>query len=62
MELDRLTRALHDRFDAKTAAREQALPAARRSIRASANAIRAIHRLEFDQARELIGYSRVALD
>lgn len=62
MDLDDLTRSLHERFDAKTAARERALPAARRSIRASANAIRAIHRRELDRARELIGESRAALD
>lgn len=61
MELDALTSDLHERFDAKTAARERALPAARRSIRASANAIRAIHRLEFDRARTLIAASRAAL-
>ena len=46
----------------RTPARERALPAARRSIRSSANAIRAIHRLEFDTARTLIGESRAALD
>jgi translin len=60
--LDDLTRDLHSRFDAKVAAREQALPAARRSIRASANAIRAVHRGELDRADELIGESRAALD
>ena len=62
VDLDGLTHSLHDRFDAKTTAREQALPAARRSIRASANAIRAIHRAELERARELIGESRAALD
>ncbi len=62
MELDDLSRSLHDRFDAKTAARERALPASRRSIRASANAIRAVHRLELDRARQLIGESRTAID
>ena len=36
------------RFDDTHAARERALPAARRSIRACANAIRAIHRCEFE--------------
>jgi translin len=61
VELDRLAADLHRRFDETTAARERALPAARRSIRASANAIRAIHRLEFDRARELIEASRAAL-
>ncbi len=62
MDLGDLTHDLHSRFDATTAARERALPAARRSIRASANAIRAIHRLELDRARELIAESRAALD
>ena len=61
MRLDDLTRDLHTRFDATVAAREQALPAARRSIRASANAIRAIHRGEFDRADELIAASGDAL-
>ena len=62
MDLDDLTHSLHGRFDAKTAARERALPAARRSIRASANAIRASHRGELERARELIGESRAAID
>ena len=62
MDPDRLSDALHERFDAKTAAREKALPAARRSIRASANAIRAVHRGEFATARSLIADSRAALD
>ncbi|HSL11030.1 MAG TPA: haloacid dehalogenase [Actinomycetota bacterium] len=61
MDLESLSRDLHRRFDAKTAARERALPAARRSIRASANAIRAVHRGEFDVATRLIGESRAAL-
>jgi translin len=61
VRLDDLTRDLHTRFDATVAAREQALPAARRSIRASANAIRAIHRGEFDRADELIAASGDAL-
>ena len=61
MDLEQLAADLHRRFDLTTAAREQALPAARRSIRASGNAIRAIHRLEFDRAAELIEESRAAL-
>jgi translin len=61
VDLEALSQAFHDRFDAKTAAREKALPAARRSIRASANAIRAIHRHEPDLAQRLIGESRSAL-
>ena len=62
MDLDELSRSLHARFDTKTAAREKALPASRRSIRASANAIRAVHRLELDLARKLIAESRAAID
>jgi translin len=62
VDLSSLARAIHERLDAKNAARERALPAARRSIRASANAIRAIHRLDLDTAKELIAQSRAALD
>jgi translin len=62
VDLSELARSIQSRLDAKNAARERALPAARRSIRASANAIRAIHRLEFDAAKELIADSRAALD
>jgi translin len=61
VHLDDLTRDLHARFDATVAAREQALPAARRSIRASANAIRAVHRGELERAAELIAESDEAL-
>jgi len=50
------------RFEEKTAAREKALVAARRSIRFSANAIRAIHRGELDQAHELMEQSRQAIE
>ena len=62
MDLSDLAASIRQHLDAKNAARERALPAARRSIRASANAIRAIHRLEFDDARTLIADSRAALD
>jgi translin len=62
VDLDGLARDLHRRFEARNAAREQVLPAARRSIRASANAIRAIHRRETERAGELISESRAALD
>jgi translin len=62
VDLSELALSIQARLDAKNAAREQALPAARRSIRASANAIRAIHRLELDTAETLIRESRAALD
>lgn len=44
------------------AARERALPAARAAIRSSANAIRAIHRGEFDQAHRLMDEARAKVD
>jgi translin len=62
VDLDDLSRDIHGRFDAKNAARERVLPASRRSVRASANAIRAIHRGELDRARRLIDESRAAID
>jgi translin len=62
VDLSELARSIQGRLDAKNAAREHALPAARRSIRASANAIRAIHRLELAAAEALIADSRAALE
>jgi translin len=62
VDLDELARDLHQRLEARNAARERVLPAARRSIRASANAIRAIHRGEKERALTLISESRAALD
>jgi translin len=61
VDLDGLIGELHARFDATVTAREQALAEARRSIRASANAIRAVHRGEFQRADQLIGESGDAL-
>jgi translin len=61
VRLEDLARSFHERFDVKMAAREKALPAARRSIRASANAIRAIHRHELDSARALMHESADAI-
>jgi translin len=62
LDLSELARSVQARLDEKNAARERALPAARRSIRASANAIRAIHRLDFETATGLIEESRASLD
>src|SRR4051812_41603070 len=61
MAYEEFAREFQSRFDAKMAAREKALPAARRSIRASANAIRAIHRRDTGPARELMQQSADAL-
>ncbi len=62
MDLSRVSESVRARFDAKMAAREEALSASRRSIRASANAIRAIHRGQFDEAHGLMEQSRSALE
>jgi translin len=62
LDVSELTRSIRARLDEKHAARERALPAARRSIRASANAIRAIHRSDLETAERLIAESRAALD
>src|SRR5437879_976637 len=62
MNLSLMSEEFQRRFEEKTAAREQALVAARRSIRFSANAIRAIHRGEFDSAHELMDQSRQAIE
>lgn len=62
MDLGALSSSFQRRFEAKTAAREKALSASRRSIRASANAIRAIHRRDFEQAEQLMADSRSALE
>jgi translin len=47
-------------LDAKNAAREQTLALSREIIRTSANTIRAVHRGEFDEARELLRRARNA--
>ena len=62
MNLDDLAQDIHDRFDLRMRAREQALPAARRAIRSCANAIRAVHRSEWETAHRLMDEARTALD
>jgi translin len=62
VKLSDLADAFQRQFEEKSAAREKALVAARRSIRASANAIRAIHRGELDQAHNLMEESRAAIE
>jgi translin len=61
VNLSDLSDSFQGRFDQIMAEREKALSAARRSIRASANAIRAVHRGELDQAHGLMGESRTAI-
>ncbi len=49
-------------FSAKDAAREKALPLCREVIRNCSNAIRAVHRQEFDLAKELLQSAHNLLD
>jgi len=51
--LDEIMEGVRTNFASKNAARERALPLCRESIRCSANAIRAVHRHDFDTARRL---------
>jgi translin len=62
VELDDVSEAIRGRFDARMQARERALPASRQAIRCCANAIRAIHRGEFDLAHRLMDEARAAID
>ena len=52
---------VRESFASKNQAREKALPLCRDAIRFSANAIRAVHRDEFDAARDLVGKARAQL-
>lgn len=62
MDLQALSDEFHRRFDEKMVAREAALSASRKAIRSSANAIRAIHRGEVEEAERLMAEARRALD
>jgi translin len=55
--LDGIMESVRENFVSKNAARERALPLCRDSIRFSANAIRAVHRNDFETARALVGQS-----
>src|SRR5205807_2080189 len=59
-ELEALAERARAVLDAKNAAREQTLALSREIIRTSANTIRAVHRGEFDTARQLLGQARAA--
>jgi translin len=59
---DELAAGIRARLDERHAARERALPAARRAIRFCANAIRALHRGEMELAAQLTADARAALD
>jgi len=60
-QLDRLVGEIRAGLDAANRARELALPACRRVVRASGSSIRAVHRLDPDRAAELADEAEVAL-
>jgi translin len=60
--LNEIADSVRQYLDSKHRAREEALPLTREVIRFSANAIRAVHRGEFEAAEELIGKGRANLE
>ncbi len=60
--LDTIADKVRVYFAAEDGAREKGLELSRETIRFSANAIRAVHRGEFDQARELIASARANVE
>lgn len=62
MDLSRLGESLREEFDARNAARDRALSSSRNAIRACGNAIRALHRYEYDVAGKLIDEAQGHID
>jgi translin len=60
--LEAIANSIREDFEAKDAAREKVLPLCREAIRYCANAIRAVHRQQFDQAKELLKSAREKLN
>jgi len=60
--LDSIAERIRQSFSAKDAAREKVLPRCREVIRYCSNAIRAVHRQEFDQAKEMLQSARNLLN
>ena len=56
--LESIANQIRESFSAKDAAREKVLPLCRETIRYCGNAIRAVHRQEFDQAEKLLQSAR----
>ena len=61
-KLDSIGEKVRSYFTTEDSAREKGLRLSRESIRFSANAIRTVHRGEYDQARELINSSRANVE
>lgn len=62
MDLSRVSEQLRAELDDKTQARERGLAKSRDAIRSCGNAIRAMHRLEFDEATSLLQAAKGHLD
>jgi translin len=60
--LEAIANSIREDFEAKDSAREKVLPLCREAIRYCANAIRAVHRQQFDQAKELLKSAREKLN
>jgi translin len=60
--LDSIAERIRQSFSAKDAAREKVLPLCREVIRYCSNTIRAVHRQEFDQAKEMLQSARNLLN
>jgi translin len=60
--LDNIAEQLRQELSARDEAREKLLPLCREAIRYSSNAIRAVHRQEFEKAGELLQTARRLLD
>ena len=60
-DIDTIGNKINQHLTVKHEAREIALPLARKSIRFCANAIRAIHRAEYDNANDLLAQSHECL-
>jgi len=59
--LEPIAERIRQSLSAKDTAREKVLPLCRETIRHCSNAIRAVHRQEFDQAKKLLGSARELL-
>ena len=59
--LDSIVERIRQTFSSRDAARERVMPLCREAIRHCGNAIRAIHRQEFDQAAQLLKSARSLL-
>ncbi|MHB1414658.1 MAG: haloacid dehalogenase [Chloroflexota bacterium] len=61
VDLDPISDVVHQHFRAKNQAREEALGLSREALRSSANAIRAVHRHDFERAEGLTATARARL-